>query len=375
MSDTRLFSVETGIPLPGATASILADTVMTSVVDATEAYVAILDAKREIVYANKALIEQFDGDLVRALGRRLGELFGCQNSDGAPDGCGTTIGCQQCGANQALRARGSNPHVQEECRILRKDGDPIDLQVTVAPLDIDNVRYTLLTAVDISDRKRREALERIFFHDIMNTASGMQGLSSMLRAVPSEERDELLDLIESASNLLIEEITAQRELLAAEASELETQPRRVHSLQMLHTVVGLYSSHDVAAGKNLLVDPTSDDAEFSADPVLLSRVLSNLTKNALEASLAGETVALASRRGSSDVTFTVHNPAFIPVQLQTQIFLRSYSTKGPGRGLGTYSSRLITQRYLHGELEFESTPAGGTTFTATYPIGGPPDAT
>jgi signal transduction histidine kinase len=363
-----LRSVEIATPLPTPTASILADSVMTSVVDATEAYVAILDDNRDIVFANRALLEVFNDDLVRALGRRLGELFGCQNACGEPDGCGTTMGCQECGANKAIQAVGSKPQVQEECRILRQDGDPVDLEVTVSPLTLGAKQYTLLTAVDISDRKRREALERIFFHDIMNTASGMHGLSAMIRSVPAEERDELLDLLESASSQLIEEINAQRELLAAEASELETDPQRVHSRQMLHTVVGLYSSHDVAQGKRLVVDPNSDSVEFTADPVLLSRVLGNLTKNALEASRAGETVTLGSFRRGDEVAFTVHNEAFIPFQDQTQIFQRSFSTKGTGRGLGTYSSRLITQRYLHGDLDFKSMPTRGTTFTATYPI-------
>lgn len=368
VSTTRPRSADIVTALPNPTASILADSVMTSVVDATEAYVAILDDNRDIVYANRALLDVFHDDLIRALGRRLGELFGCQNARADPDGCGTTLACQECGANKAVQAVGSKPQVQEECRILRQDGDPVDLQVTVAPLILGTEQYTLLTAVDISDRKRREALERIFFHDIMNTASGMQGLSAMIRSVPTEERDELLDLLESASHQLIEEISAQRELLAAEASELETDPQRVHSRQMLQTVVGLYSSHDVAQGKRLAVDPSSDNVEFSADPVLLSRVLGNLTKNALEASRAGETVTLGSFRRGDLVAFTVHNPAFIPLQDQTQIFLRSFSTKGHGRGLGTYSSRLITQRYLHGDVDFESFPTIGTTFTATYPI-------
>ncbi len=364
----KLHSVEAGTLLPEPTLAILADSVMTHVVDATQAYVAILDDRREIVYANKALLGAFHDDLFRALGLRLGELFGCRNAHGDPDGCGTTLGCQECGANRAIRAVGSKPQIQEECRILREDGEPIDLQVTVAPLAFGSQQYTLVTAIDISDRKRREALERIFFHDIMNTASGVQGLSTMIRSVPAGERDDLLDLLESASNQLMGEISAQRELLAAEASKLESVPQRVHSLQMLHTVAGLYSTHDVATGKILVVDPASSDIEFSADPALLSRVLGNLTKNALEASHPGEKVTLASKQLGDTIAFTVHNAAFIPLRKQTQIFMRSFTTKGDGRGLGTYSSRLITERYLDGELDFESTPDAGTTFIATYPL-------
>ncbi|MDJ0664117.1 MAG: ATP-binding protein [Acidimicrobiia bacterium] len=358
--------IKPGLPEP--TSAILDDSMLTAVVNATEAFVAILDSQREIVFANETLLETFDHDLVAALGQRFGALAGCRNADEAPDGCGTTPGCMECGANQAIRAAQESLRVQEECRILRRDGEPIDLAVTATPLTIGGGTYTLLTAVDISDRKRRESLERIFFHDIMNTASGVHGLSAMVRSVPVEERDGLLDMIEQASGQLIDEISAQRELLAAETTELETHPQRVHSLQLLHTVVGLYSSHDVAHGKRLVVDAKSDDVEFVADPVLLARVLGNLTKNALEASRTGDTVTLASTTRGSSVEFTIHNPAFIPSSAQRQIFQRSFTTKGRGRGLGTYSSRFITQRYLHGDLQFESSPDDGTTFRAAYPI-------
>ncbi len=343
------------------------DSLLTAVVDATEAFVAILDSAREIVFANQPLLDAFDQNLIQALGLRLGALAGCQNADGSPDGCGTTPGCMECGANQAIKAAQAGRRLREECRILRRNGDPVDLAVTAVPLTIGEQDYTLLTAIDISDRKRRHSLERIFFHDIMNTASGVQGLSAMVRSVPGEERDELLDMLENASTQLIDEIAAQRELLAAEESELESHPQTVHSLQLLHTVVGLYSGHDVATEKRLRVDAASLDTEFTADPVLLSRVLGNLTKNALEASAPGEVVTLSCKQQDTWVEFAVHNPACIPPSEQVQIFQRSFSTKGSGRGLGTYSSKLITQRYLQGELDFTSDHERGTTFRARYP--------
>lgn len=38
----------------------------------------------------------------------------------------------------------------------------------------------------------------------------------------------------------------------------------------------------------------------------------------------------------------------MPRTSQLQIFQRSFSTKGKGRGLGTYSIKLLTERYLKG---------------------------
>ena len=54
--------------------------------------------------------------------------------------------------------------------------------------------------------------------------------------------------------------------------------------------------------------------------------------------------------------------------VKLQVFRRSFSTKpGTGRGVGTYSARLLTERYLRGTLRFHSDEGEGTTFTSRYP--------
>jgi signal transduction histidine kinase len=64
----------------------------------------------------------------------------------------------------------------------------------------------------------------------------------------------------------------------------------------------------------------------------------------------------------------VHNPVYIMPEIQLQIFQRSFSTKGSGRGLGTYSIRLFSERYLKGKVSFTSNPQEGTTFRVQYPL-------
>ncbi len=57
----------------------------------------------------------------------------------------------------------------------------------------------------------------------------------------------------------------------------------------------------------------------------------------------------------------------MPREVQLQIFQRSFSTKGLGRGLGTYSVRLLTERYLKGSVSFTSSAEFGTTFRVRCP--------
>jgi sensor histidine kinase regulating citrate/malate metabolism len=63
-----------------------------------------------------------------------------------------------------------------------------------------------------------------------------------------------------------------------------------------------------------------------------------------------------------------HRPVFMPEEVQLQVFARSFSTKGPGRGVGTYSIKLPTERYLGGRASFETCRETGTTFTVRYPL-------
>lgn len=79
-------------------------------------------------------------------------------------------------------------------------------------------------------------------------------------------------------------------------------------------------------------------------------------------------MTLSVRTSAAEVSFSVHNPGPIPEEVQAQLFQRSFSTKeGRGRGIGLYSVKLLTERYLGGSVNFHSSPEAGTTFTVTLP--------
>ncbi|MGE4488502.1 MAG: ATP-binding protein, partial [Kiritimatiellales bacterium] len=67
------------------------------------------------------------------------------------------------------------------------------------------------------------------------------------------------------------------------------------------------------------------------------------------------------------ICFSVHNRFVIPPDVQIQLFTRSFSTKGNGRGLGTYSIKLISEKYLNGRVSFVSNEEQGTVFKVTLP--------
>jgi len=240
------------------------------------------------------------------------------------------------------------------------------LRVRANPFFWNTINHALVIAVDISNEKRRQVLERIFFHDLLNTAGGICGIADLIEdgaAMP----DELKNALCSTAVVLVNEIKSQQILLAAENNELGACPVRLQSLAVIESAASQLRNHDVAAGKTIAVAPESVDFEFVSDEALLVRILGNLLKNALEASCSGDTVTLGARITPEGSVFWCHNPAVMPPEVQLQVFQRNFSTKGTGRGIGTYSVRLLTERYLGGTVAFSSREPDGTTFRVTLP--------
>ena len=56
----------------------------------------------------------------------------------------------------------------------------LDLEVTATPFTWEKESFVIFAARDISAEKRKEALERIFFHDFANTVGSLYGFAQLL---------------------------------------------------------------------------------------------------------------------------------------------------------------------------------------------------
>lgn len=349
---------------------VLKDPFTCRIVDSVMEIVMILDKNRQVVFTNEALhklLGSKDGSEFRGL--RPGEVFHCVHSDEMKAGCGTSEHCRKCGAVISILSAQEGKLDNEECTVVQRGTDnAIELAVSAVPLDVDGERYTLFVILDVSDQKRREAMERIFFHDVLNTSAILSGLAEILQMGKDDKFPDLRGSIYKTTMRLIEELQAQRALALAEKGELCPHAEHIHSHDVIQDTIKGYASHDIAKDKALELDASSENIELDIDPTILHRVVGNMIKNALEASKRGEHVRVGSLKKNGFAEFWVHNDAVMPEDVQLQVFKRSFTTKGKGRGLGTYGIKLLTERYLKGEVGFESSQGKGTTFFARYPI-------
>ncbi len=330
----------------------------------------VVNAQRQIIFANYLVLEQLGIQAAqRVVGTRPGEAIQCQHAENDTGGCGTSEACKTCGALKAFMISLNGRKNVQECRITQKDGTALDFSVWATPITIEGHLFSVFTLKDISHEKRRRALERIFFHDLLNTAGVITGFLDLVNEAANEdELQSYLGQIRDSATRLIGEINAQKQLASAENDELDPLFVRLDALALLEQIKMMYARNPLAENRRIEIATNSENIVFTSDHTLMGRVLGNLVKNALEASQPGETVTLYCGPCEEGVEFSVHNPLFMPRRVQLQVFNRSFSTKGPGRGLGTYSIKLLTERYLGGKASFTSDKKSGTTFIVRYPL-------
>lgn len=331
---------------------------------ALDGLVLILDVNRQVLATNERVLQVVDGTPETALGRRPGELFGCVHVPGSPGGCGTNHACAHCGAVLAvLQAQQTGEAVHSECLLtLRHDDttESAEFEIVASPLIVGPHQFIAVVLHDLSAVKRRDALERLFYHDVANLMQGIRGWADLLASGASTSQG-IAQKLAHLTDLLDRELKSHRAMAQAEHGQLRPRVRTVLPLEILVDVGDLLSRHALARDREVVLLPAPEE-QIHTDPELLSRVVLNMAVNAVEASFMGETITLSAQIKGPDICFQVHNPGQIPEDIRTRIFQRSFSTKGAaGRGLGTYAMKLFGETVLHGKVGFDTGPEG-TTF-------------
>jgi K+-sensing histidine kinase KdpD len=340
---------------------------------------AVIDQNRQIVYANENFLTLFGiNTLETILGKRLGEVVSCIHSAEEPSGCGTSVSCAYCGAvNVIMESQKTGAKSIRETRISTVVDGKLkswDLNIISTPVTLSGTRFYVLVLQDISAEKRRAALERIFFHDLLNSVGGLNGLLTILKdGTNPEENRELINLSEEASRDIIEEILLHRQIRAAEIGELNVNIELTNSFEVIDSAIRKMGFHEAGKNKRIIKAENSVNIELETDKILLQRVIINLMKNALEASQNGDAVSVGIDNIGEKIRFWVKNDQAIARDIQMQLFQRSFSTKGYGRGIGTYSIKLLTENYLKGKVSFVSNESDGTVFSIELNLKFPTD--
>jgi signal transduction histidine kinase len=331
----------------------------------------VLNEDRQIVALNHAFLDALGvADPGTVLGLRLGESLRCVHAAQPPNGCGTTPHCVTCGAAIAMMAAIREDRTLEaECVLTSRDGGDEatrTLRVRAAPLADGGRRWILVFARDTTEEQFRTSLERVFFHDVSNLLTAALGTGELLaHELPG---DELVAQQLHTLEILAKEVSVQRTLADGLDGGPPADSTGVALEEIRRELELVVSGHPAARSRKVEAFWPREPVLLRTDPLLVSRVLSNMVLNALEATPEGDGIRLTTAIEPGHVRWEVWNPGAIPGPVQLRIFQRFFSTKArAGRGLGTYSMKLFGEQYLGGEVSFASGPVEGTTFVFRLP--------
>jgi nitrogen fixation/metabolism regulation signal transduction histidine kinase len=189
-------------------------------------------------------------------------------------------------------------------------------------------------------------LIRVLTHEMMNTLTPVISLSEALLPKAEGEQREGLEVIHRTSQDLIRFVENYRRFTHVPTP----QPQLFYVKPFLERMAA-QAQPLLSEGVTLNLDVEPADLLVYADESLLSRVVSNLLKNAAEATTAGQHVRLHAFSDTDEavVIDVSDDGAPIPADIASHIFIPFFTTKAEGSGIGLSISRQI-MRVSNGSL-------------------------
>jgi two-component system sensor histidine kinase/response regulator len=255
--------------------------------------------------------------------------------------------------------------------------DPVTLK-----LRVDNfIRYVELRRQLQADydnlmemARLRDDVDAMTRHDLKGPLSGALGVvQSMMEHDHSLDRRQIeqLRMSEQAMLQVMNMINLSTELYKIETKRFVLHPVQIPIGDLLRRVAETariaYSSKHLSIVVDADVDVGIDPACAMGEPTLCYSLISNLLKNACEASPPNSKVTLVSIDADPQL-ISISNTGAVPAAIREHFFEKFVTAgKQGGTGLGTYSARLLA-RAQHGDITLNvSDDDNMTTLTVTLP--------
>lgn len=270
---------------------------------------------------------------------------------------------------------------------LSNEREQTQLAIKSTPMTLDGKSLLLVVVQDIHkelDEKETESwvrLIRVLTHEIMNTITPIASISDSIikyyrkngKITPMEELEESqvkntlkgLEVIKEQGGDLMDFVQSYRSLLHVP----EPNKTIVRTKNLLEKIDVLMSARLHDGQTEFKVECHPEDLELFIDEKLISQVLINLGKNALQAVASVEKgrvlmVAGIETNGKKYIDIRDNGPG-IPPDVIDEIFVPFFTTKSEGTGIGLSLSKRVMQ--LHGGgIQVHSIPNKETVFRLTF---------
>ena len=327
------------------------------------------------------VVEGFRERLDETLYRRLQGLLGV-----TPDACFLGVPLVARGVVTGLLAvmrPGAGPCTDEEEWLLSAVADQaaVALENSRLEAEVRAAREEREQAVSGADEAKDRALATLS-HDLRSPLNAIDSFAELMEmeilGPVTDRQREALGRVRMSGRHLLAVLENVLEMARLSAGVVRVDVRTVSLAQVVEEAV-LMVRHTAAAREQELRVETGTGLAVEADPDRLRQVLINLVGNAIKYTPPGGVIRVGAARregggrswGAVSVTDT--GPG-IPREKLSAIFQPYYRIPGSesdgteGAGLGLAISRELA-RQMGGDIEVESEPGRGCTFTVRLPAG------
>lgn len=200
-------------------------------------------------------------------------------------------------------------------------------------------------------------LIRVLTHEIMNTVTPITSLSeTLLRNAQGEQRDGL-EVISKTGKELISFVENYRRFTHVP----KPRPALFYVKPFLQRMISL-------TGRSVQLSVVPSDLMLYADESLIAHVVTNVLKNAVQATTSEQQISITAFTDSREAIIIdiTNNGGLIPDDVAQHIFVPFFTTKREGSGIGLSLSRQI-MRLSNGTITLRQDKQEGlVTFELTF---------
>ena len=253
----------------------------------------------------------------------------------------------------------------------------VNLSIRVSEMTLQEKHVRILAINDINselDDKEIDSwirLTRVLTHEIMNSVTPITSLSDTLLSIHEDANSEIrngLEVISTTGKSLISFVESYRKFTHIPTPE----PSLFYVQKFAERMTNLARHHNNFPNITININIEPADLIVYADEKLITQVVLNLLKNAMQAIGSGQPDGLIELKAycnpdESVIIEVSNNGPTIPPEEAEHIFVPFFTTKEGGSGIGLSISRQI-MRLSGGSIALKSNPAINTTsFILTFP--------
>lgn len=203
-------------------------------------------------------------------------------------------------------------------------------------------------------------------HEIKNPLTPMKLSVQMFQRRFDPDDPEVNQKMADYTETLVQQIDTMSNIATAFSNFAGMPAQQNEMLDMVHVV---QLALDIFNESHIDFIPEQDEIWAYIDRTQLIRIVTNLVKNAIQATENVEEpqVSVRLRESENSITLEVEdNGTGITEENQSRVFEPKFTTKDSGMGLGLAMVKKIIEAY-QGTITLQSTESEGTTFTITLP--------